>query len=465
MTGLFANTMFAGALTFALAGHPALGRAQTSHLGSADSVVTFAPMLERVMSSVVSITASSTRKKPVPISELAQVASSVSRSVTKSMTAEERTTEGGSGIIVDVVRGLIYTNQHVVKNATEVTVKLANGRELVGKVLGADIGADIAVVQIEPMNLTAAPFGNSDKLRVGDLIFIAGSPYGLAGTAKMGMVSALMRSDVAPEIFEDFVQIDAIINPGNSGGAMFNSRGELCGVVAASVGAAGETAIGFVIPINMARSIADQIVAGGMVHRGSVGFAVQSLTQEWVKKLDLPFAHGAAITAIVPGSPAEKTGFKEWDVIISVDGRDIHGASDYTARIASIPVGRMVELDIRLKATGEMKRTKLAVADLTIEPKPMPAPADLKSLKGLTLGMLLPGSPDWGKVRGARVLAISDKTPAARLGLARDDIITRIDTDAVGAPEDAFSIAQMRTKRYRVQLSRGGQSAYIDVTP
>ena len=148
----------------------------------------FAPMLERVLPGVVSIRVSATKKKPVP---LAQVASLNQASMTPSESfAEEMTLENGSGTIIDAKRGLIYTNQHVVKNASEVTVKLADGHEVTGKVLGADIGSDVAVVQIEPKNLKAVPFGNSDELRVGDLIVIAGSPYGLAGTAKMGMVSA-----------------------------------------------------------------------------------------------------------------------------------------------------------------------------------------------------------------------------------------------------------------------------------
>ena len=435
------------------------GAASSTHMTV--GLQSFAPMLERVLPGVVSIRVSATKKKPVP---LAQVASLNQASMTPSESfAEEMTLENGSGTIIDAKRGLIYTNQHVVKNASEVTVKLADGHEVTGKVLGADIGSDVAVVQIEPKNLKAVPFGNSDELRVGDLIVIAGSPYGLAGTAKMGMVSAMMRADVAPEIFEDFIQIDAIINPGNSGGAMVNARGELSGVIAASIGAAGETAIGFVIPINMARSIADQIVAGGMVRRGGVGFAVQPVTPEVVKKLDLPFAKGALIMAVVPNSPATKSGFKEWDVIVGVNNRPIVGPSDYEARIASIAVGKTVELAIYSK--GHVHRTKLPVADLNIQPMPIAAPTDVKSLDGLTLGMLLPGSPQWGKVRGARVLSVTEGSPAVQLGLAVDDVITKIDGGVVGAPEDVFAMARMKTAAFRVEINRAGQPAYVDAMP
>ncbi len=421
----------------------------------------FAPMLARAMPAIVSIRVSATRIKPVQLGTVAS--DSVPKEPTVDAVAEEVTEARGSGSIVDARRGLIYTNQHVVTNASEVTVMLADGREINGRVLGSDIGADIAVVQIEADNLKAVPLANSDKLRVGDLVVIAGSPYGLAGTTKLGMVSALMRSDVAPEIFEDFVQVDAIINPGISGGAMLNTRGELSGVVAASIGSAGETGIGFVIPINMARSIADQIVAGGMVRRGAIGFGVQPLKPEFVNSLKLPFARGAVIMAVAPNSPAARTNFKQWDVIVSVDNRAVQGASDFAARIASIPIGKPVTLGIYSK--GRVRKAKLIVADLNVTPDPMPAPESLKALEGLTLGRLLPGSEDYGKVKGARVLAVAENTVAARLGFSANDVITKIDGNAVAAPEDAFALAQAKTAQFRIDVSRRGRPAYVDITP
>ena len=433
---------------------------EPNRFASGEGITSFAPMLERVIPGVVSIKVAGTRKTPLPLAHV--TSDGKLKATAPDLLTEEMTVSGGSGTIIDAKRGLIYTNQHVITNVSEVIVKLANGHEVPGKVLGADIGTDVAVVQIEAKNLTAVPFGNSDKLRVGDLIVIVGSPYGLAGTAKMGMVSALMRSDVAPEIFESFIQIDAVINPGNSGGAMVNARGELNGVIAASIGIAGETAIGFVIPINMARSIADQIVAGGIVRRGGTGFAVQPLTPEFVKKQKLPFAKGAVIMAIAPNSPAAKSIFKEWDVVVGVNGRPIEGSSDYTARIASIPVGKPVALDIYSK--GRLHKAKFIVTDLNVEPVPMSA-VDLKSLEGLTLGMLLPGAAEYGKLRGARVLAVADNSSASLLGFSVNDIITKIDGNAVGAPEDAFAMVRAKTGQYRIDVNRNGQPAYVDVTP
>ncbi len=423
--------------------------------------ISFAPMLQNVLPAVVSIKASGTRKLPVPLAQLSsdgQVNDPVFAAG-----SEEMTTAGGSGSIIDAKRGLIYTNAHVVKNSMEVVVKLANGREVAGRVLGADAGTDVAVVQIEAKNLTALPFGNSDKLRVGDFIVIAGSPYGLAGTAKMGMVSALMRSDVAPEIFESFIQIDAVINPGNSGGAMVTTRGELAGVVAASIGNAGETSIGFVIPINMARSIADQIVAGGVVRRGGIGFAVQPLSPEIVKNHNLPFAKGAVIMAIAPNSAASKTEFTEWDVIVGVNGRPIEGASDYLARIASIPIGKPVALEIYSK--GRVKKLKVVIDDLNVAPTPMPVPGDLKALAGLTLGMLLPGVAEYGMLRGVRVLSVAENSPAALIGLAMGDIITKVGDTVIATPEDAFAAMRSKSGSFRVDVSRRGQPAFVDVAP
>ena len=412
------------------------------------------------MPGVVGIKVMATRKKVVP---LAHVMSDGQLTEAADMAKEETTAAGGSGTIVDAKRGLIYTNQHVVTNAMEVIVKLENGREVPGKVLGADIGTDVAVVQIEPNNLKAVPFANSDKLRVGDFIVVAGSPYGLSGTAKMGMVSALMRSDVAPEIFESFVQVDVVINPGNSGGAMVNTRGELAGVVAASIGNAGETAIGFVIPINMARSIADQIVSGGMVRRGSVGFAVQPLTPEIVKNHNLPFAKGAVILATAPNSMAAKSEFKPWDVIVAVNGRPIEGASDYIARIASLPIGMSVTLDIY--SENRIKKFKVEIRDLNLTPAPMAAPVDLKPLVGLTLGMLLPGAPEFGNLRGVRVLEVAEKSAAAQIGLAANDVITKIDGKVVGSPEDAFAIVRAKGGAFRIDVSRRGQPAFVEIAP
>ena len=424
----------------------------------------FAPVLDRVMPAVVSIRVSTTKKKPVPLAQLAEDGKPHPNN--PDALTEEMTTAGGSGSIIDAKKGLIYTNQHVITNASEVVVKLADGNEIPGKVLGSDIGTDVAVVQVDVQKvgkqLVSVPFANSDKLRVGDIVLTVGTPYGLAGTAKLGIVSALMRSDVAPEIFEDFIQIDTVINPGNSGGAMVDTRGRLAGVIAASIGNAGETAIGFVIPVNMARSIADQIVAGGTVHRGGIGFATDSLTPALVEKHKLPFARGAMIMAVVPNSPASRSGFREDDVIVGINRRPIAGSSDYTARIASIPIGKPVELDIYSK--GRVRRAKLSVTDLDIEPLPMRAPAEATALAGLTLGRLVPGAPEYGKIRGARVLGIADGSAVAQVGLLPNDIITKVNDNVVGTPEDVFAKAMGKSGTVRIDLTRNGQPAYVDIT-
>ena len=424
------------------------------------SGITVAPMLARVLPSVVGIEVKAEKKKRIPLASVASIGATADEKSSADL-ATETSSSTGSGVIVDAKKGIILTNQHVVTTASVVTVKLTDGREFSGKVVGADVGTDVAVVQIEPKNLVAMPMGNSDKLRVGDFTIAIGSPYGLDTSATLAMVSGLMRSDVAPEIFEDFIQIDAVINPGNSGGPLVNLRGELVGLNSASIGDRGESSIAFTIPINMVRSIADQILANGGVRRGAIGFATKDLTPDAISALDLPFAKGAVITMVVPDSPAAASGFKEGDVIVSLNNRPIRRSADYMARVASVPVGKPIHYEIYSK--GRIKKTSLVVSALNIMPSPVPTPEGLTGLAGLTLGEVLPGAMEYGMLRGGRVLAVASGSPAAKLGLAVDDIITAVDGVPVKMPEDLFSMVKGKSSLFKLNVTRKGQPAYVEV--
>lgn len=422
-----------------------------------------APMLTRVLPAVVAIQAVGSRKKPLSLADLAEATSAGPKADQALTVGEEMIPANGSGVIVDAIKGILLTNQHVVKTATIVTVRLNDGRTVQGKVLGADIGTDVAVVQVEAKDLVAVPFGNSDALRVGDFVIALGSPYGMETSASMAMVSGVMRSDVAPEIFQDFIQIDAVINPGNSGGPLVNLRGELVGLTAASIGERGETSIAFTIPINMARLIADQILKTGSVRRGAIGFGTEDLTPEILAKMNIPFAKGALINAIVPQSPAAKSGFNEGDIIVSLNKRGVRRSSDYIARVASVPIG--TKLQYGVYSGGKVRYASLTVEELDIQPTPVTPPPNLPSLAGVTLGDLLPGAMEYGKLRGARVLSVVAGSAAARLGLAVDDVITSLDTTQVRSPKEAFETATRQSKPFRINLMRRDQPAWVLVDP
>ena len=253
----------------------------------------------------------------------------------------------GSGVIVDAERGYVLTNNHVVAKADQITVGLRDGRRLKAKLIGTDPEADIAVLQIPPENLVAVPLGDSDKLAVGDYVIAIGNPFGLGQTVTSGIVSALSRSGLGIEGYEDFIQTDASINPGNSGGALISLRGKLVGINTAIVGpAGGNVGIGFAIPVNMAREIMDQIVKFGEVRRGQIGVLVQDLTPDLAEELNVSSRTGSVIVQVMPGSAADKGGLQRGDVILAVNGVPVRNASHLRNKIGLVRIGQTVALRV-----------------------------------------------------------------------------------------------------------------------
>ncbi|HWI13940.1 MAG TPA: Do family serine endopeptidase, partial [Burkholderiales bacterium] len=254
----------------------------------------------------------------------------------------------GSGVIVDAAQGYVLTNHHVVKDAEQVIVTLKDRRQFQARIVGVDPGTDIAVLRIQPQNLTALRFGDSDQLNVGDYVIAIGNPFGLGQTVTSGIVSALGRSGLNIEGYEDFIQTDASINPGNSGGALINLRGELVGINTAIIGpAGGNVGIGFAVPANMARGVMNQIVRYGEVRRGRLGIEMVELTPDIAKKLGTTLLEGAVIAAVQPGSPAEKAGLHERDIVVGMNGRPIRNPSELRARLGLTPVGDEVEFKVQ----------------------------------------------------------------------------------------------------------------------
>ncbi|MFD1626580.1 Do family serine endopeptidase [Azospirillum griseum] len=253
----------------------------------------------------------------------------------------------GSGVIVDAARGLVVTNNHVVENAQEIAVTLKDRRRLRAKLIGRDAATDIALLKIEAKGLTALPIGDSDKLKVGDFAVAIGNPFGLGQTVTSGIVSALGRSGLKIEGYEDFIQTDASINPGNSGGALVNFSGELIGINTAIIGpAGGSVGIGFAVPVSIVRSVIDQLSEYGEVRRGRLGVAIQDLTPDLAESLNLVGDEGALIAKIEPGSPADSGGMRSGDVVIAVDGRPVRSATDFRNRIGLLRVGTPVQVTV-----------------------------------------------------------------------------------------------------------------------
>jgi Do/DeqQ family serine protease len=253
----------------------------------------------------------------------------------------------GSGVIFDARKGYIVTNAHVVENATEITVTLQDGRDLKAEVLGSDQPSDVAVLKVPADNLAQMPLGDSSHLEVGDFVVAIGNPFGLQHTVTSGIVSGLSRTGINPDGYEDFIQTDASINPGNSGGALVNLRGELIGINTEILSRSGSNiGIGFAIPVNMARSVMDQLIQYGAVRRGQLGVSMYTVTPDIAHSLGLSSAVGALVGRVVEGSPAEKAGVRVGDVITAVNGQPIKSNSDLRNAIGLLRVGDRVEIGL-----------------------------------------------------------------------------------------------------------------------
>jgi serine protease DegQ len=258
----------------------------------------------------------------------------------------------GSGVVFDANQGLIITNNHVIDHADEITVTLADGRNVAAKRIGGDADTDIAVIKIEADGLTAISFADSDQLEVGDFVLAIGNPLQLGQTVTSGIVSGLRRNNVGIEQYEDFIQTDAAIYPGNSGGALVNLRGDLIGINTAFVGSSNTNpGVGFAIPINMARSVADQIMEFGEIRRGSLGITIDDPTPTVFRELRMNVSTasapvGAVVVKVDSGSAAARAGLKSGDVVTDVGKTAIRDSADLRNRMALLRVGEVAELSV-----------------------------------------------------------------------------------------------------------------------
>jgi len=365
---------------------------------------------------------------------------------------EREVQAAGSGVIVDAKNGYIVTNAHVIENAKEITVQLLDNRSLTAKVIGADAGSDIAVLQVQASNLTEIPIADSDLLEVGDFVVAIGNPFGLGHTVTSGIISALGRSGINPEGYEDFVQTDASINPGNSGGALVNLGGQLVGINSAIISrTGGNIGIGFAIPSNMMRNVMQQLIKYGEVRRGVLGVNIQTLTPDIAESLGLANTQGALVSQVVDGSAAEKAGIKAGDVITAVNGKPVKDAAALRNSIGLLHIGDKV--DISLVRDGKPRRVTATIG----EPDTAQAAAAAGMHEGLE-GADLVDAPGGGVL----VRSVANGSPAAQRGLRANDVILAVGRNKVANLAE-FRKATQGAQAFVVQLRRGSAILVIPI--
>jgi Do/DeqQ family serine protease len=371
---------------------------------------------------------------------------------------EEERQSLGSGVIVDAGKGYVLTNYHVIENADEITVTLRDGRRFPAKVVGKDPGVDLAVLRIKASKLTALPIGNSATLQVGDFVVAIGNPFGLGQTVTSGIVSALGRSGLGIEGYEDFIQTDASINPGNSGGALVNIDGQLVGINTAIVGpSGGNVGIGFAIPSNMAKDVMEQLIKYGNVRRGQLGVYIQNLTPDLAKAMGLGNTVGAVITNVKKGSPAEKAGLEVGDVVTAVNGAKVETADQLRNAVGLLRVGDTVTLNVL--HNGEEREIHAVIAE-PIENKVNGERLD-KRLSGAKLGDIEPSHPLAGQVKGVEVLDVEQDSPAWVAGLRKGDIIVSVNRQPVQSVGDLNDAIKSGGDGILLNIRRGDGALFI----
>ncbi|MGD2079932.1 MAG: Do family serine endopeptidase [Nitrospirota bacterium] len=377
----------------------------------------------------------------------------------------------GSGVLVSG-DGYIITNNHVVSNAEKIRVTLYDKRVFSGRVIGADPKTDIAVVKISAGGLPVIPWGDSDRLQVGEFVLAIGNPFGLSHTVTMGIISAVGRANVGIADYEDFIQTDAAINPGNSGGPLVGIDGDLIGINTAIFSqSGGYQGIGFAVPANMARSIMDQLIREGKVVRGWLGVTVQELTPEIARKFGHGNVTGALVGEALEGSPADRGGLRSGDIIFKYDGEDVGGPAELKNMVAKSPPGDEVPLGV----LRDRKRLRITV---TIgerpggDERPRARPASetegnvFSGLNVITLTPDIARQLDLdGDEAGVVAVGVRVGSPAEEAGLKRGDLIQAIDRMPVKDAEDFERIAAgIRAEETVLMfLNRGGRKFYITI--
>ena len=444
------------------------------------SRTSFAPVVKQVLPAVVNISSSKMTKVPteffgeMPNDPLFRqfFGNGSNRGFAIPRQAPEQREKGlGSGIIM-TPGGYILTNNHVVDGASDVRVTLADRREFKAKVVGADAKSDIAVLKIDATNLPCITVGDSSKVQVGDYALAVGDPFGVGQTVTMGIVSATRRSHLGIEDYEDFIQTDAPINPGNSGGALVNDRGELIGVNTAIIahGSEGNQGIGFAIPVNMARSVMQQLVEHGKVTRGYLGILPQDVTPAISKAFNDTAASGALVGDVTPNSPAQRSGVERGDIITAVNGKPVADANDLRMMISTMAPGSDARLQVlRSGAHREIavKLDELPGTETAANQPGSNSGGSHSSLSGVSVENLNASEAhDLGlpaNAQGVVVTNVSPSSAAAEAGLRQGDVIQEVNHKPVKNTSDFEQAMRSSNGEPLLLVNRSGSTMFLAV--
>ena len=433
----------------------------SSHAGTIPSAVdgqplpSLAPMLEKVTQAVVNINSKTRVKVRNPMLD-----DPFFRQFFGMQNAPRERIEQslGSGVVIDSAKGYVLTNNHVVEGADDISVTLHDGRTLKAKLIGTDPDTDVAVIQIPAENLSALPLADSNQLRVGDFVVAVGDPFGVGQSASSGIISGLNRTGLGGRGFQNFIQTDATINPGNSGGALVNLRGELIGINSQIFSTSGGSiGIGFAIPVNLANDVMKQLIATGTVKHGTLGVQAQTLTADLGRMLETSASHGAVVTDVGAGSPAESAGLKAGDVVVAVNGRAVQSDNDLYNAEGIAPVGSTLEL--KVLRGGEALTLK---ATLKAE--------SILSSDGAKLDARLAGADisDAGErikraigTGGVIVSKVAADSRAAENGLKAGDLIIGINRVDVAGLSDFKKLLATKPRQLLLSVVRGREAFFL----
>lgn len=406
------------------------------------------PMIEKILPSVVSIQIKGKTRIH------SQIPEEFRRFFGYSENSEQLFSGLGSGVIVNAEKGYIVTNNHVIDKADSIEILLNDGREFKAKLVGSDEQSDIALLKINHANdLTAIKLANSDNLRIGDFALAIGNPFGIGQTVTLGIVSALARTGLHMNGFENYIQTDAAINRGNSGGALINLNGELIGINTAIIApSGGSVGIGFAIPSNMVNNLIEQLIQFGQVKRGTLGIKGNELTADIAKAFDLNIQKGAFVSEVTKHSAAEQAGIRAGDVIVSLNGHNIENFSQLRANIATMGANRNIQLGIIRKGELITLTAKLKDSDdlATVA----------KSLHPVLDGATLVNSKQ-GKHSGILIKNVVQNSNADRFDLQKGDLIIGVNRAPVKNIAELRQVIANKPKVIALNILRGNSEVFL----
>ncbi len=427
-----------------------------------NGIPTLAPVLKKVIPAVVNISTEKTvlvRRRGFPFQNdpfFRRFFDSVPERRDDG-TREQRRSGIGSGVIIDAAEGYVITNNHVIDGADNVYVTLGDGRRFEAEVVGTDPETDVAVIRIEAEDLVEIPLGDSENLQVGDFAVAIGNPFRLGQTVTLGIISALGRSGLGIESYEDFIQTDASINPGNSGGALINMKGELVGINTAIIGPNANIGIGFAIPVNMAMNVTGQLIKHGEVRRGRLGVVVQPLTADLAQAFGLDSRKGAVIVEVEPESPADEAGLMPGDVVLSVDDEPIDSSANMRNYIGLLRVGSKVKLDI-LRDGREKTLTAVIVARKLVATEGGRIDRRLGGAK-----LVVQEETETARA-GVLLKEVAQGSPARRNGLRTGDLILSVNRRRVKNIEQMRDLVE-KGRPILLNMLRGKRAMFLALRP